>query len=118
MNRSIGVLVIFMVVALFAVATGQDKQTQIEDPLRYVQETTLSILATETAIVPLDGRRLVSIYLLSSGTAWVSVGTTTAVVGRGLPIYSECQMKIDAGMAVPVTITHAANATATVHQGY
>lgn len=116
MKRLIALVVFF---GVLSVAFGQDIQPVKEYPLTVVLSQTMSISATPSVVASLTNRRFLSFVMLSSGTAWIGVGTTTAAVGApSIPVYYGSQFKGDLAATIPVSIVCSANATGTLSQGY
>lgn len=116
MKRLIALVVFF---GVLSVAFGQDVQLVKEYPLTVVLSQTMSISSTPAVVASLTNRRFLSFVWLSSGTAWIGVGTTTAAVGApSIPVYYGNQFKADLAATIPVSIISGTTGSGTLTQGY
>ena len=112
-------MVVLFVLAVTTVSMGQDPNYTKETPIGYIQETEIEVTDTAQAITPLSNRLFISIINLDDDDyMWLSVGTTTAEVGAGIPVPPKKQFKATIGDGVPVGIIASITASATVDQGY
>jgi len=96
---------------------GQNSGWTKEYPISYIQETEIEVTSTSQAIASLSNRLFLNIESIGQ-EMWISVGTTTAVVGQGRLLSEDAQFMATIGDSVPVGIIASVTASATVDQGY
>jgi hypothetical protein len=81
--------------------------------------TAYTTSAAAQAITSLANRQRIALFNVATETIWVSIGTTTAVVGAGVPVYAAGYYSDELDAAVPVGAISSTAATLNVVQtGY
>jgi hypothetical protein len=102
-----------------AVVTVGSVTVSTGSPPDNASQTTLTTTASAQAITALANRQNVSLFNLATETIWISLGTTTAVVSSGVPIYSAGYFSLDLDATTPMGAVSSTSGTLHVLQtGY